>query len=602
VAGFLLELFIRGAVLWLLAVVALIVLRRTAAAYRHMLCVAALAGTLVLPMAQSLLPPLRLLPPARVAAAGSPAPARQAPGGANSGAETDSAAPQAADREPAGATLGLRLISPGRGGAAADRAGMAHLRIDGRTSDFALIVIWALGCALLLARLAAALLRLRRLQAGCRNVVVDGAAVLVGDSVSTPLTWGVRRSVILLPEALLSAAPAVPASALRHEQAHIARWDWFWNVLAEVACAVCWFQPGAWWLRRRMRLESERACDDLVLLSGIAAPDYAGHLVEILRSVRGEELAPAVTRSGEMEERMGHILDSNRPRQAHKMWLAASAPLALGLLSLAALRVSARPTERGRPFAGHTAAGSTTALPPQGVATAAAGRSDAPAASDGAAIMFEKTAWAPVVDGLEPGLLVTAPDLTNGARVPFNTHVTYKVLIRNVSGRTRVISFQCSNYGPWSGVPYLIPNDSIRKALRSRVLPQEFRANAVSDMAVATPSYGVRLAPGESVVVPEQFGLYVGTADKQAFPRVESVKAGSSWLVLPMSIQLLTSAADLDQFERTSSTPYSEKRATVTISRDGKITPRQVPIFGTGASPRQVFARVKLSLEAPANR
>jgi beta-lactamase regulating signal transducer with metallopeptidase domain len=34
---------------------------------------------------------------------------------------------------------------------------------------------------------------------------------------------------------------------------------------AAMACAVYWIHPGVWWVARRMRLERELACDDLVL-------------------------------------------------------------------------------------------------------------------------------------------------------------------------------------------------------------------------------------------------------------------------------------------------------------------------------------------------
>jgi hypothetical protein len=57
------ELFVRGVVLCLLTATALILSRRTAAAYRHLMCVLALFGLLVLPLVQRLLPALRLLPP-----------------------------------------------------------------------------------------------------------------------------------------------------------------------------------------------------------------------------------------------------------------------------------------------------------------------------------------------------------------------------------------------------------------------------------------------------------------------------------------------------------------------------------------------------------
>ena len=60
--NFSIELIVRGLVLCLLTAIMLILFRRTAAAYRHILCVLALCGLLILPLAQQFLPPLRLLP------------------------------------------------------------------------------------------------------------------------------------------------------------------------------------------------------------------------------------------------------------------------------------------------------------------------------------------------------------------------------------------------------------------------------------------------------------------------------------------------------------------------------------------------------------
>jgi hypothetical protein len=67
-----------------------------------------------------------------------------------------------------------------------------------------------------------------------------------------------------------------------------------------------------------LRAESERACDDLALLSGIRASDYAEHLLDIVTSVRHHRapaLALAMATRGEFEGRMLAILDPERKRE-----------------------------------------------------------------------------------------------------------------------------------------------------------------------------------------------------------------------------------------------------------------------------------------------
>jgi HEAT repeat protein len=88
-------------------------------------------------------------------------------------------------------------------------------------------------------------------------------------------------------------------------------------MLGRMACAAYWFHPLIWIALRRLRAESERACDDLVLASGTRPSDYAGHLLEILTSARrggAPSAAVAMARRTEFEGRMLAILDPAAPR------------------------------------------------------------------------------------------------------------------------------------------------------------------------------------------------------------------------------------------------------------------------------------------------
>src|SRR5206468_3458320 len=90
---------------------------------------------------------------------------------------------------------------------------------------------------------------------------------------------------------------------LSHEIAHIRRGDWLAQMLGEVLRAIHWFNPLVWIVCRRLRQESEHACDDAVLGSGVAAADYASHLLDLARTVNAASQARHEVHS----DRTGHF-------------------------------------------------------------------------------------------------------------------------------------------------------------------------------------------------------------------------------------------------------------------------------------------------------
>ncbi|HEX6098572.1 MAG TPA: transglycosylase SLT domain-containing protein, partial [Thermoanaerobaculia bacterium] len=100
----------------------------------------------------------------------------------------------------------------------------------------------------------------------------------VGRGFSPPPSWEGERTTTRPPGGRAEAAPYMDA-ILRHELAHVRRGDALTLALAELTKALQWFNPLVWLAVKRLRAESERACDDAVVASGIAPAEVADRLV-----------------------------------------------------------------------------------------------------------------------------------------------------------------------------------------------------------------------------------------------------------------------------------------------------------------------------------
>jgi beta-lactamase regulating signal transducer with metallopeptidase domain len=144
--------------------------------------------------------------------------------------------------------------------------------------------------------------------------------LLRAKNAAAPMTWGFLHPVILLPHD----ADTWPAERRRvvllHELAHVKRGDFFAQIVAQIACALYWFNPLAWIAGRKLRAEREQACDDAVLNAGAKASDYANHILEILRSLRLAQCSPsaavAMAQCSKIEGRLRAILNPNLRRRA----------------------------------------------------------------------------------------------------------------------------------------------------------------------------------------------------------------------------------------------------------------------------------------------
>jgi beta-lactamase regulating signal transducer with metallopeptidase domain len=281
-----------------------VALRRAPAGARHLVWLATLAGVLALPALLRLSPlSLEVLPAAPPALR-----------------DLVATVPP---WEPGAQDMGMREVSP-----VAERA---ESGTAASTSPLPLIPLalglWTAGVILLVARQVVGLLAVRRLLARSQEVTDASWTALLCDvadrldlaelprlrasaDAGTPFACGLLRPTIVLPADAESWPAARREQVLVHELAHVRRRDPVAHAVAHLACALYWFHPLVWVAARRLRAESERACDDLVLACGAKASDYAGFLLDVLAARRhAPAAAVCMARPRELEGRVLAILD-----------------------------------------------------------------------------------------------------------------------------------------------------------------------------------------------------------------------------------------------------------------------------------------------------
>jgi len=171
------------------------------------------------------------------------------------------------------------------------------------------------------------------------QLALPKVVVLESHACTPLLTWGLLTPRIIVPAGAALWTAARIESVLAHEVAHIARRDWAVQIAAQIVCAVYWFNPLVWMTTRRMRDESEQACDDAVLRRGVNPADYASHLLAVARQVLAGghrwASAPAIVNSSSLERRIAAMLNSSRRRE--------SLTAAAGMLTLLAVFAVAAP-------------------------------------------------------------------------------------------------------------------------------------------------------------------------------------------------------------------------------------------------------------------
>ena len=199
-----------------------------------------------------------------------------------------------------------------------------------------LAALWVVGAGVAMLRLAIEAMQLARLSRASKPVA-DRQSQLAGDVARAlhlprairflrspltiiPVTWGIRRPRVLLPACADDWPDDRTRAVLTHELAHIARGDWTVHLLAELSCAIYWFNPLFWIAKNRLCRESEQAADDVVLRLGVESSEYATHLLAIIRGARAPlaswTTTVAMARPSHLERRFAALLNALANRDA----------------------------------------------------------------------------------------------------------------------------------------------------------------------------------------------------------------------------------------------------------------------------------------------
>ncbi|HZI42764.1 MAG TPA: M56 family metallopeptidase [Gemmatimonadaceae bacterium] len=356
----LLAWLLKATALLVLALGATTLLRRASAGTRHLVWLATLAGILLLP-AVSMWTPIRLaIVPARLMPS---LPQLSAPPTAPPAAATPSS--PAIDVAPPTATP---VVSTQARPAPSAPLAPALPNEPAFPIWTTILLLWGAAAVVLFVWLAFGALSVRRIVKSGR--VLDERAwtaplceiadrldldsvprLLSSPLIEMPFACGVVEPTIVLPASAEQWSDSRRRAVLFHELAHVKRRDLVGHTLGRVACALYWFHPLVWTAARRLRAESERACDDLVLSCGARASDYADHLLDIVISVRHQG-APAtampMARRRELEGRVLAILDPAVARIGPGRVKSAAMLVGFGTLALsvAAMAPAAQSAER----------------------------------------------------------------------------------------------------------------------------------------------------------------------------------------------------------------------------------------------------------------
>jgi TonB family protein len=140
------------------------------------------------------------------------------------------------------------------------------------------------------------------------------ADLRISGDLASPVTFGARRPVVLLPARFPEFDAHMQEAILCHEILHVRRRDWLFTVVEELVRAVFWFHPAIWWLLGEIGLAREQAVDRQVVELTKSRDEYVDALLAIAGARPRLDLAPAplFLRKRHLKQRVVSVLKEVR--------------------------------------------------------------------------------------------------------------------------------------------------------------------------------------------------------------------------------------------------------------------------------------------------
>ena len=144
--------------------------------------------------------------------------------------------------------------------------------------------------------------------------------VYLSQLVKSPVTIGFLKPIILIPVAALNNLNVQQVEAvLLHELSHIRRHDYLLNLLLTLVHVFLYFNPFVKLFIRRIEMERENCCDEMVLQFEYDKLSYATALLELEKQSRTPELAMAAANKNHLLSRIEKIVGIQKKKTFNKV-------------------------------------------------------------------------------------------------------------------------------------------------------------------------------------------------------------------------------------------------------------------------------------------